>query len=178
MKLHRFFVPLYFMGFLVLMSCGSSDKDLKAEIEQMEDSLFADVTKMIDKSLAQELINKYIEFADAYPNDPETPATLFKAGDMSMNLNMSQQAIQIFDRIMKEYPNYDKTPQCLFLKGYIYENDFRDLQKAKEIYEDFLVKYPDDDFADDAEISIKNLGKSPEDLIREFEEKAKQEGEI
>jgi outer membrane protein assembly factor BamD (BamD/ComL family) len=178
MMLNRFFVPVLFVGFLILVSCGSSDKDLKAEIEQMEDSLFADVTKMINKSLAQELINKYIELADAYPDDPESPVALFKAGDMSMNLNMSQQAIQIFDRIMKEYPNYEKTPQCLFLKGYIYENDFRDLQKAKEIYEEFLEKYPEDDFADDAEISIKNLGKSPEDLIREFEEKAQKEGEI
>lgn len=165
-------------GILIMVSCGPTSPDLRTEIKNMEDSLFADPTKMIDKKLAQELITKYIEFADTYPEDSETPATLFKAGDMAMNLNMPQQAIQLFDRIMTNFPDYEKTPQCLFLKGYVYENDYKDLDKAKQIYEEFLEKYPDDEFADDAEISIQNLGKSPEDLIKEFEEKAKEQQEI
>jgi hypothetical protein len=46
------------------------------------------------------------------------------------------------------------------------------LPKAKETYEDFLKKFPDDkDYADDATMALKNLGKSPEDLIKEFEKK-------
>lgn len=162
---------------MIMTSCGSSHDKLQSEIKTLEDSLFADATKMIDKKMAQDLIGKYVEFADNYPEDPKTPSTLFKAGDMAMNLNMAQQAIDIFDRIMKDYPEYEKTPQCLFLKGYIFENDFRDLQMAKQIYEEFLVKYPDDEFADDAAISIQNLGKSPEDLIREFEERSKEQQE-
>jgi hypothetical protein len=55
--------------------------------------------------------------------------------------------------------------------GYIHENYFQELGKAKAIYEQFLQRYPDHDFADDAQISIENLGKSPEELIRIFEEK-------
>jgi outer membrane protein assembly factor BamD (BamD/ComL family) len=162
---------------VILASCSSSHDKLQAEIKSIEDSLFADATKMIDKKMAEELIGKYVEFADQFPDDPETPATLFKAGDMAMNLNMGQKAIGIFDRIMEYYPDYEKTPQCLFLKGYIYENDFRDLQMAKQIYEEFLEKYPDDEFADDAAISIQNLGKSPEELIREFEQRSKEQEE-
>jgi outer membrane protein assembly factor BamD (BamD/ComL family) len=157
---------------LFALSCGSKPDKLSGEIKTLEDSLFSDATKMIDKKLAQELITRYIEFADVFPEHGETPAILFKAGDMAMNLNMAQQAIDLFDRIMDDYPSYEKAPQCLFLKGYIYENDFRDLETARKIYEEFLDKYPNDEFADDAEISIKNLGKTPEELIREFEEKA------
>lgn len=163
---------------LIVASCSSPHDKLQSEIKNLEDSLFADATKMIDKKMAQGLIGKYVEFADEFPDDPETPHTLFKAGDMAMNLNMPQQAVQIFDRIMNDFPEYEKTPQCLFLKGYVYENDFKDLEKAKQIYEEFLVKYPEDDFADDAAISIQNLGKTPEELIREFEEKARQQNEI
>jgi len=37
--------------------------------------------------------------------------------------------------------------------------------------EEFLEKYPDSDFADDARISLQNLGKSPEELIKELEER-------
>ncbi|MCB0806688.1 MAG: tetratricopeptide repeat protein [Bacteroidales bacterium] len=164
--------------FVLILACSSEKENMLADIKQTEDSLFADETKMIDRKLAGELVDKYVAYADAYPEDPQTPQILFKAGDLSMNMNMSRKAIQIFDRVMNNYPDYEKTPQCLFLKGYIYENDLKDLKTAKQIYEDFLDKYPDDEFADDAEISIKNLGKSPEELIREFEEKAKAEGAI
>ncbi len=98
---------------------------------------------------------------------------LFQAGDMAMNLNMPKEAVVLFDRIMENYPDFDKAPQCLFLKGYIYENNLGNLNVAKKIYEEFLEKYPDDEFADDAEVSIKNLGKTPEELIKEFEEQQK-----
>ena len=174
MKSIKALIPILAMV-VIMASCTSSHDKLQSEIKTMEDSLFADATKMIDKKMAEELIGKYVEFADQFPDDPETPGTLFKAGDMAMNLNMGQKAIGIFDRIMEHYPDYEKTPQCLFLKGYIYENEFRDLKMAKQIYEEFLEKYPDDEFADDAAISIQNLGKSPEELIREFEERSKEQ---
>lgn len=168
----------FFLAGIFLISCGSPHDQQLSEIKALEDSLFSDATKMIDQKMAKELIDKYVQFADAYPEDADTPETLFKAGDMAMNLNMPQRAITIFDRIMNDYPDFDKTPQCLFLKGYIYENDFQDLDTARKIYEEFLQKYPDDEFADDAEISIQNLGKTPEELIREFEEKAKAQDSI
>jgi len=44
------------------------------------------------------------------------------------------------------------------------------LAKAEEIYKKFLELYPDNDFADDAEISLKYLGKSPEELIEIFQQ--------
>jgi TolA-binding protein len=37
-------------------------------------------------------------------------------------------------------------------------------------YEAFLKKYPNDDFADDAQFLLKNLGKSPEEIIKGFEQ--------
>lgn len=171
-------VNLILVPAMLITACSSPGDNLKSSIKAMEDSLFADETKMIDRQKARDLIKLYVQFADENPEDKDTPATLFKAGDLSMNLNMPRQAIQLFDRIMANYPDFEKAPQCLFLKGYIFENDLKDLKMAKQIYEEFLVKYPDDEFADDAQISIQNLGKSPEELIREFEEKAKQQEQI
>ena len=163
---------------IVFFACSSPKQGKETQIKQLEDQLFSDENKMVDRNKANELIAAYIEFADEFPENEQSPAYLFKAGDMAMNLNMPRKAIKVFDRILKKYPDFDKAPQCLFLKGYIYENSLGDLGEAKKTYEEFLKKYPDDDFADDAEVSIKNLGKSPEELIKEFEEQAKQEGEI
>jgi outer membrane protein assembly factor BamD (BamD/ComL family) len=161
----------------IFTACSSKQENLKTEIKTLEDVLFADANKMIDKAKARELIDKYVQYGDEFPESQEAPQMLFKAGDMSMNLNMPKKAIEIFDRIMNNYSDYEKNPQCLFLKGYIFENSMGDLNSAKRIYEEFLQKYPDDEFADDAEVSIKNLGKSPEELIKEFEEQQKKQPE-
>ena len=163
---------------IVFFACTSPKADKEMKIKALEDSLFSDENKMVDKTKAKELIDGYIEYADEFPENEQSPAYLFKAGDMAMNLNMPRKAIKVFDRILNNYPDFEKAPQCLFLKGYIYENNLGDLNKAKTTYEEFLQKYPDDDFADDAEVSIRNLGKSPEELIKEFEEQAKQKSEI
>jgi outer membrane protein assembly factor BamD (BamD/ComL family) len=161
---------------IAIISCSSPVEKKKSAINAMEKALFSDENKMIDRVKANELIVAYVAFADTFPTAKETPEYLFKAADISMNMNMPQKAIQLFDRIIKDYSDYKKAPQCLFLKGYVYENEIGDLNAAKKIYEDFIAKYPDDEFADDAAISIQNLGKTPEELIREFEEKAKTEG--
>ena len=163
---------------MIVLSCSSPQAKKKEAIKTLEDELFADENKMIDRDKASELVKVYVSFADEFPNDKDTPDYLFKAGDMSMNLSMPQNAIQVFDRILKDYPDFEKAPQCLFLKGYVYENEIGDLNAAKKIYQDFIAKYPNDEFADDAAVSIKNLGKSPEELIKEFETKSKEEGKI
>ena len=170
-------LSILMLAVVVFAACSSKQEELKTEIKTMEDVLFADANKMIDKAKARELIDMYVQFGDEFPESEEAPSMLFKAGDMSMNLNMPKEAVDIFDRIMNNYPDYEKTPQCLFLKGYIFENNMGDLNGAKKIYEEFLEKYPNDDFADDAEVSIKNLGKSPEELIKEFEEQQKEQQE-
>ena len=171
-------IGLLLIGALLINACSSPKASKLKEITTLEDELFSDESQMINRTEADKLIGLYVAYADEFPTDTEAAPYLFKAGDMAMNLNMPRKAIQMFNRILADYSDYEKTPQCLFLKGYVYENNLGDLQKAKAIYEEFLEKYPDDEFADDAEVSIKNLGKSPEELIKEFEEQAKEEGSI
>ena len=177
MKKLKSFIYLMLVS-LIVLSCSSPQSEKKETIKTLEADLFADENKMIDRDKAGELVTAYVSFADEFPNDKDTPDYLFKAGDMSMNLNMPQKAIQVFDRILKDYPDFEKAPQCLFLKGYVYENEIGDLNAAKKIYEDFIAKFPDDEFADDAAVSIKNLENRPEELIKEFETKSKEEGKI
>lgn len=177
MKTFKTIGYLFIVAF-IFNACSSPKADKLAGIKTMEDELFSDESKMINRTQADSLIGLYIAYADEFPEDVEASEYLFKAGDMAMNLNMPRKAIELFDRILTVYPDFEKAPQCLFLKGYVYENNLGDLKAAKMIYEEFLEKYPDDEFADDAEVSIKNLGKTPEELIREFEEQNKEEGSI
>jgi outer membrane protein assembly factor BamD (BamD/ComL family) len=169
-----------FGAVIIFTACSTSapQDEARKKLTEMEETLFSDESQMVDREKAALLIDNYVAYADEFKHEKDAPMMLFKGGDLSMNLHQSRQAIQLFDRIMNEYPEFEKAPQCLFLKAFIYENDLKDLVAARKYYEEFLQKYPDDEFADDAVICIRNLGKSPEELIREFEELMKQNENI
>jgi len=152
----------------VISACGPS-KDKKNNNITILEETFSDQSKGLDKVKAQELKDAYLEYANLFPDDSLSPEYLFKAADITMNIIDSRQAINIYNRILADYPDFRKAPQCIFLKAFIFENNLNDLVNAKKYYLEFLEKYPEDDFADDAQISLDNLGKSPEELIREFE---------
>lgn len=125
--------------------------------------------------VANDLVQAYIDFADTYKEDGRSPGYLFSAGNLAMNLNQPDKALEIFNRVIFQYPNYEKAPDCLFLMGFITENQLQNYSKAIEIYQDFLARYPDHDFADDARISIDNMGKPLDELVKEFEAKNTQQ---
>ena len=119
------------------------------------------------------MIDLYTEYAREFPDDTLAPVYLFKASDISMNLYRPLETIRILDTLLIKYPDYSKTPTALFLKAFVYEDQVKNYKLARKYYQQFIDKYPDNEFADDAQMSLENLGKSPEELIREFEEKNK-----
>ena len=57
---------------------------------------------------------------------------------------------------------------ALFLKGFLLENDLKKPEKAKEIYESFMQKYPNHAMAKDVNFLIQNLGKSDKEIIEKI----------
>jgi tetratricopeptide (TPR) repeat protein len=168
MKKNIFPITLLLLVAMVI-GCKDSHRDAIDQIKKTETEVF-DKNGMIDQARIDELIDVYISFSDSYPQDSLAADYLFKAADVAMTTSRSNQAITLYQRIREEYPHYRKVPEALFLEGYVYENYLGRLDKAKALYEEFLEKYPDNDFADDAEVSLKYLGKSPEELIELFQQ--------
>ena len=165
----------YLVLFIGLLACGNETKEgemSKSErievIRGLEDIAYGNIDRF-DTNTALALVNNYAKFASENSEDEMSAKYLFKAGDLCMAMHKPQLAIQYFDDIIKNYNDFDKTPYCLFLKGFIYEDQLNDLKKAKESYQLFIKQYPNHEMTDAAKFSIKNLGKSPEQLIREFE---------
>lgn len=147
----------------------TEDVSLNKSIQKQEDKVFNSNQNRLQKQDAMALVNLYEKYANENPGDSLSPEYLFRAADISMNLGQPGQTIRLFNRILTEYPDFEKAPATLFLMAFVYEDQLQDYDNAEKYYELFLSKYPDSEFADDAEISLKNLGKSPEELIREFE---------
>ncbi|RLD42405.1 MAG: hypothetical protein DRI89_07350 [Bacteroidetes bacterium] len=171
------FLLVLMIGLLIAGCDGPKNKEtaetinLEESISLQEDKVFNSNNNRLNKQDATILMNLYEKYADQNPDDSLSAEYLFRASDISMNLQKPMQTIQFFNRILTEYPDFKKAPVVLFLKAFVYEDQLRDYKNAKKYYELFLTKYPESEFADDAEVSLKNLGKSPEELILEFESK-------
>jgi tetratricopeptide (TPR) repeat protein len=146
---------------------------LDSALISMKKRFVIDSTQKIDRELAM----RYAFVADgaaSVRNDPEkSPILLLKAAEAAIAADNSIKAITIFDRFLATWPGSPKAPQAAFMRAFTLENNLNDLPNAKIAYQDFLKKYPKDDFADDAQMALKNLGKSPEDLVKEFEKMKK-----
>jgi outer membrane protein assembly factor BamD (BamD/ComL family) len=165
-------VLLSLIGLIVIVSaCGPSKDKRVIRIAEAEKRLFSTDTYSFSKESADSLVAMYKEYVEKYPDDTLSPGFLFKAANVAMNNSEAQQAIGFFDQYINEYPSASKAAMCLFFKGFIYENMLRDLDRSREIYLQFIEKYPKDEFVDDAQMALMNLGKTPEMMIREFEER-------
>jgi len=161
---------------IFIFSCNNTEKKNQdnnvvtlEEIYELEDELFNENTTAPNLEKTLKLGKLYVEYAAANQGDTIAPDFLYKAADIGMNVGKPKVAIVLFEKIISSYPNYRNIPTVMFLLGYVYENQLNDYEKAGQCYIDFLDKYPESDFADDATVSLKNLGKSPEEMIKEFE---------
>ncbi|MBO4568097.1 MAG: membrane lipoprotein lipid attachment site-containing protein [Bacteroidales bacterium] len=159
---------LLFLAVIALVFAGCSNNDPAKRINELEKQAFLTEGAIVPE-VASDLVSAYCDYADANPNDAMSPEYLFKAVDVSMNLNEPQRTISIIDKLMADYPDYPRTQAALFVKAFIFETKYNNLDMAKKLYEQYLEQYPDGEFADDCRASIEFLGLSPEELVKRFE---------
>ena len=154
---------------LMLLSCG--EKMSVEKINELESKVFAKDTVLSSENVIQ-LVDAYLLFAKQNPNDQQTPEFLFKALDVAVGINAEgpQKAINIADVLIEKYPDFEMTPMAMFIKGFVYENMIGDLQNAEMTYRHFIEKYPNNPMVEDVKSTLENLGLTPEELIRKFEE--------
>lgn len=124
--------------------------------------------------------NAFIKTAEEYAISVQTTQPdkyaelLLKAAGVAKSIGNSTKALELYATVADKLPQHPKAPMALFMEGFILENDRGDTAMARVKYQDFLKKYPNDpDFVDDAQNALKYLGKSPEEMIKEFEEQNK-----
>ena len=166
-KMKRIFVLLLLAA--VMFSCG--EKMSVEKINELESKVFAKGAVLTAENVIQ-LVDAYVLFAEQNPNDQQTPDFLFKALDVAVGVNAEgpQKALDIANILIEKYPDFEMTPMAMFIKGFVYENMIGDLQNAEMTYRQFIEKYPNSPMVEDVKATLENLGLTPEELIRKFEE--------
>lgn len=166
----RIYMTVLVLAVFITACKPSKEKELQ-KIKELEDRILGENPNSIDGVGAYNLQTAYTGFYQNFPDASETPGLIFKAADMCVNLRWSKQAIDFLNIIISEYPEYDKAPDALFMLGFVYDHLVDDDAKAGEYYRKYIDQYPEHIFVRDANASIRNLGKSDEEIIREFEQK-------
>lgn len=158
----------------VLVSCNAKRDWSQKAIEKQEKTLAEQAQKgKVDSNSVNNLLKDYEAYATTYPDDTTGANYLFKAADFYRYMRRPLRSIELYSTIYAHYPTISKRPYALFLQGFIFENEVGNQRAAKNLYEKFLAEYPNHAIAKDVRTTLNNLGKTPEQLIGEFQENAR-----
>ncbi len=139
------------------------------KIKKWEEEMHKSLT--LDNVTAGLAVKSYDDFVKMFPDDSLSPDFLFKAGEITTATKQYPQALMYYQNITHKYPKYKLVDVSLYLQGFLLDNYLNNDAKAKEIYEEVIAKYPNSNYATDAKAAIGNLGKSDDELIKEFKKK-------
>ena len=144
-------------------------EEKNAAISQLENEI---EQKGPDPEKMEELMKLYETHVEAFPEKEGLNVSyLLKAGELARAGQHYDKAIQYYSQIIRRYGSNEKADKAWFLKAFTFDEHLHQLDSAKYFYEQYLSRYPKGQFADDAQATLKNLGKTPEEIVKEFEEK-------
>jgi len=143
-------------------------------LKQIGLRMFNDSIYRLNEDMARLYVDASEAAVMANPNLPQAAEYLHRAAETARTLRNIPKAITIYDWIIDKYPNDKRGATSLFLKAFTFDNDLKDFTNAKKYYEEFLVKYPNNEFTESAKFLLENLGKSEEELKQILERKSKE----
>lgn len=160
--IYQFLIIGLFLGFI---SCQKQkEEDLyKTALEDIKNGNTKEAINNLEKLVEE---NPYSEFApDAY----FTLASIYQVEEMdSIHKTINyRKAIEYYQQLIEKFPNHEKTPQAIFMAGFISAEYLHDYQQASFYYKKLLKAYPEHELAASAKLELENLGKSPEEILKQ-----------
>ena len=138
----------------------------EAYVDTIMRSIFTDPNEFgINKDNSLRFVDVAEAYAFANPNSEQSAEYLYKAAEVSRSIRTFPKTLTIFDWLIKDYPDFEKTPKVVFLKGFLLDNELKNLDLAKQSYEMFIERYPEHELASHVKFLIENLGKTDEEIL-------------
>ena len=118
---------------------------------------FADIDLMIFQNQKFEAYDSLSILKEKFPDHPIVDEILYKQAKLKTEMGEFQQAIALLKEVVDNYGEDILGDDALFLIGNIYEDQLNEKEKAKEIYQSFLTKYPGSNNAAEARKRFRRL---------------------
>lgn len=148
----------------VFVACGPSQTKQIKEIKELEKI----VNEAYDTVKMNQLVLLYDKYVSQFPDDTLSDDYLFQAANLCRVLKSGEKALKYYTLLIQNYPQSEFAPECYFFRGVVYEEVMYDMGAAAMSYKEFINAYPNHPLAKDAELSLKYLGKSPEEIVEMF----------
>jgi tetratricopeptide (TPR) repeat protein len=166
-----------------LLACGNDGSNstvdaagFPARMETLLGEVAAD-PRNIDQEKADRYVAEAENYATAHRGDTSAVYFLFKAAEVATLQRKYDKAINLYELIESDFSTHPRAPQALFMQAFTYDENLGQEDMARQTYEAFINKYPDHDFADDAQVMLDNLGKTDEEILRELEARQQAAGQ-
>ncbi len=146
-------------------------KNLYKEVRFM-DSVLLTQTEVVYES-ANKAIKAFTDFAYYCASDSLSPIYLIKTAQIARVINNIPQAKVVLEKCIETYPNFNNRAAAIFLLAQLYDDAtyLNDEHEARRLYQKIIDEYPKSEWAMNAKAAIKLLGKTDEEIIREFTKK-------
>jgi TolA-binding protein len=143
------------------------------EAKRLDDILLKATT--VNNSDAENAIKAFYDFATNCKADTLAPVFLIKAGQVAQSIKRYTQAQSFFTKCIDEFPKFKSRGAAMFLLAQLYDDPaiLNNESEARTLYHQIIREYPQTSYANDAKACIQNLGKSDEELVKEFLKKNK-----
>ena len=162
MKLHTSIL----LSTIVLLFACSSHKD---------QALFNSATEKSKAKNYSEALKDYQKIINDYSGSDKVPESIFSVAVMYHmyqipNISKDEslrKAVEYYQKLYQQFPKDERAPKALFMSGFIQANELGNTDAARSAYQEYLNKFPNHELAAAAKTELDNLGKTPEEILKE-----------
>ncbi|MCU1308228.1 MAG: N-acetylmuramoyl-L-alanine amidase [Acidobacteriaceae bacterium] len=130
----------------------------------MREALAGKADRLRTKREYNRVIDAYRKVYYTAPNSSKADASALAVGELMVEFGRAfndeksfRDAIGQYEFLRREYPGSKRRVEALFTEGEIYREDLNDAKQAKQIFEEFLKRYPRSELADQARDAINEM---------------------
>ena len=136
-------------------------------LNKLRKDFWKDKKNESNMKLATELDSAYKAYMDNNPTDTSNPEYMFENAKLHLTaLKNTDVAVDILESLYKKYPQSPRAPEAMYQRGFLLENELQLPDNARKQYQMLIDKYPEHPFAKEAQITIKYVGKDPEEMLK------------
>lgn len=170
---------LFCIGCLYILATACNSKKNNAETYNRQlDSLNRNVTRgIVDTVKVAALSSDIFAYVEKNPGDTSAPRLMFNLALAQQTSRMNDQSIITLRELRRRYPDSKYAPKALMLEGFVQANVTQQYDEARKAYNEYLDKYRDVDtgLSRTVEMELQTMGKTPEQLLEEFEARRKRD---
>ncbi len=138
------------------------------------DSIILNATE-VNTKVANAAIKAFADFSFHCKSDSLAPIYLLKAGQIATTINNMPQAQISYEKIINDFPNFKNRGAAMFLLAQLYDEQryLNNEDKALELYNKIISLYQGTEWAVNAAAARNLLGKTDEEIVKEFLKKNK-----